>query len=785
MTAPHLVELPGGDWALWRTVGLRGAGFPVTGVLDLVVSGAATSADECISAGERTADRDGFARSFAGWAAEGSERLRGIVRDARFREAVSWQNPDLVPLLDWGLVQGGARGKKRRQLEAAVVLYWQRYTTKNEAIGFFGPFGWANWRDDGHRLRVQPGPDLLEQRRVYFEGWAMEALAEAIHRDPAYRPWSHPRLMPQYGLEGSLVHRPHQAPVSVSPVEAAILAACDGDRTAGEIVGDAVRSLGDGVPSEASGYFLLDALARRGLITWGFDVPMVMQPEAALENLLARVTDHRLQAAGLAALRELEAARDGVAAAAGSADALGRALENLASVFSRLTGRAASRAHGQAYAGRLTVFEDCRRDVTVDLGPRMLRDLAPPLRLLLTSARWYTAQLARVCRAEVRRVYRELRRQTGSTSVDLGSPAVLALFGAEGSIARSPALDLTQRWSRLLAPPADASRLQYRASELQPKVEEEFAARAPGWRLARYHSPDLLVAARSVDHVNGGDYRFVLGDFHIATNTLMIACQVEQHPHPEHLLRAVQLDIPESCVVPARGAHLDRVTARLELSIASNKDFRLALGPNPGGYPKERALSLADLLLVEVDGDVVVVTRDGRLRFDVVELFGLALTEIAAHRFRLLPDAPHAPRVSIDRLTVCREAWSVPLTSLDFAQLAPGPARFLAVRRWAGRRGLPRFLFMHSPAEVKPVFLDLDCVASVDVLCKMLRAAARAAAGGGGQDVKFSEMLPAPHEAWLPDHEGARYTSELRVVALDLRGADAHCATSTGVQVSA
>ena len=38
--------------------------------------------------------------------------------------------------------------------------------------------------------------------------------------------------------------------------------------------------------------------------------------------------------------------------------------------------------------------------------------------------------------------------------------------------------------------------------------------------------------------------------------------------------------------------------------------------------------------------------------------------------------------------------------------------------------------------------------------------------------VRFTEMLPGPDECWL-EHEGERYTSELRLVAVDLsrRGA--------------
>ena len=50
----------------------------------------------------------------------------------------------------------------------------------------------------------------------------------------------------------------------------------------------------------------------------------------------------------------------------------------------------------------------------------------------------------------------------------------------------------------------------------------------------------------------------------------------------------------------------------------------------------------------------------------------------------------------------------------------------------------------------------------------MRRTAAAPAAALGGRSVRFTEMLPGPDGCWLQDAAGHRYTSELRVVAVDL-----------------
>src|SRR5689334_402846 len=57
----HLILIPKSDWALWRWIGLRGAGFPVGHVLNLAAPESAALADRLIQAADQatpTADSD-------------------------------------------------------------------------------------------------------------------------------------------------------------------------------------------------------------------------------------------------------------------------------------------------------------------------------------------------------------------------------------------------------------------------------------------------------------------------------------------------------------------------------------------------------------------------------------------------------------------------------------------------------------------------------------------------------------------------------------------------------
>ena len=75
-------------------------------------------------------------------------------------------------------------------------------------------------------------------------------------------------------------------------------------------------------------------------------------------------------------------------------------------------------------------------------------------------------------------------------------------------------------------------------------------------------------------------------------------------------------------------------------------------------------------------------------------------------------------------------------------------------------------VFVLSPGELKPIYVDFNSPVLTRILCRQLR---RAAASFPGRPARFTEMLPGPDDCWLADQDGRRYTSELRLVAVDLQ----------------
>jgi lantibiotic biosynthesis dehydratase-like protein len=145
----------------------------------------------------------------------------------------------------------------------------------------------------------------------------------------------------------------------------------------------------------------------------------------------------------------------------------------------------------------------------------------------------------------------------------------------------------------------------------------------------------------------------------------------------------------------------------------------------------------------------------------VIELFTGLLWMHAFDTWKLAGSAKHTPRITVDGLVLVRETWRTTAAETGLVGVTGERQRYLAVRRWRARLGLPEQVFVRIDTETKPCYLDLTSPLYARVLCNLVGAADRA--GGPDTGLALSEVLPGPDDAWLADSTGLRYSSELRV----------------------
>jgi hypothetical protein len=720
----HRVELDRG-WGLWRLAALRSAGLPVERLALF-----ATGSDVDDPAALRDARRAAF---------------DALLVDDTFRAALTWQNPEAVDT--WAAAHAAAlkagerpkvSGHRFGHRFAVVTRYAQRYCAKNDTIGFFGPVAWG--RLGGPRTGYTGGGGI-RRREVYVEVWAVQAIAAAWTADPRLRAHLPVRLDPSCTVRDGTVLRPYRRPHPLTADEAAILSAL----SAGADRLGALPASGDA----------LESLRASGVVQVGFRVPISSHPLDGLERQVAAIPDAGLREERCARIdRVRQAAR--TVAAADDPDRLRAALDAAAGVLDEAAGLPVRRPPGFAVGGRTPLYLDCRRDLDATVGDDLLDELRCPLGVLLDSARWLCGQVADVAEDALVDRYRLLAATRAEVTLSELYMAAADLLEPGGRLFADVVTDFQLRWWEIIGSgPVDAAVARRLADALFPAPRRTWAA-------ARLHSPDVLLARR-VD----GALAWVLGELHVALNTLESRFFSAQADDPAELVGAMAVDMAPGRVVPLFPSTARDVSSRSypPLSLDPAGHYRYVSFGSDDGHPAGvRGTPATAITVTEQNGELVATSLADGWAAPVLECFGEHLSTVAVNLFKLRAPAARAPRVSIGSVVVCREAWRVPLTRLaEMAGRDRDPAQ-RGLRDWLGGLGVPRYVFARVPGDPKPFHVDLAAPPLADNLA---RAARRALADAPADaEVELVEMLPDPTELWLR-LPGGSYTAELRLVAVD------------------
>ena len=771
--AGHRVPLAGTTWSVWRDVCVRSAGFPAEMMLAICDEQLARSADligaDLIGAdlaGADPAGRLAYDKEYGLAAGRLSRAIAGTYADPVFQEAVTWQNPGLAQFLrDHDAGPDAARRSKQRQRELVIANYLQRYCLKNDTIGFFGPVGWASADSGAAGLVVVPGEQLLARRTTYFEVWAIDKVAAVIARQGRELGWLRPRRTRSTLLAGNVLHRPHRKPVTLTDAELRVLLACDGSRTISDVLDEV------GTP-QARG--LLARLAELGAVRLDLEGPADAWPERLLRDKLELIADPVARAAALEPVDQLIRARDAVAATAGDPAGLQSALAGLAATFEEITGSPATRRAGANYAGRTLVYQDAVRDVRVELGEAVTGALAAPLGLVLDSVRWLVNEITdryRVLFADL--VDRESARGGGAPVslqrlLIMASPYVMFTVTVRelNEIAAACTAELQRRWQQVLGPPSSASRHQVSADAISARAAEHFPERPVAWSGARQHSPDIMIAAASSAEVERGNFLLVLGEIHLAINTLDQRLFVEQHPDPARLIAAEQADRPQRIVHIQANDH-PNVTSRLNPPSAALGPGQLywsaAINDSLDPPESDTVMPGAAMTVARRGDDLVVQLAPSGAELNFFEVIGDTMAGVVADAFQPAAPAAHRPRITIDKFVLSRERWVFQVADSAWAFAVDEQERYRLARRWRQDHELPERVFYRVPVELKPTAADFRSIVLVNLFAKHIRQTKAA----GHTHYSVTEMLPDTNQLWLTDLQGRRYSSELRIIAYD------------------
>lgn len=723
----------------------------------------------CLRTAEHREIGAGFARQYGVALERQSKALAAVAADPLFRQAVTWQNHAAVDMvLDPLARQDSMSGSKRKQREALVTNYLQRYCLKNDTIGFFGPMAWVRVGEAASCFAA--GEHLVRHRTVRFEDWAVSTLAERFAAQEDVLPSLVPRRHPFIRLEGRQLVLPGGARVALPQSQCLILAACDGMHTVGAIVRGLLANPFSPFARADEILALVRQLEREERIALGFPVSSCCPlPELGLRRHLQQIEDDAARERTTRQLDRLVAARDDIAGAAGDETRLKTCMAALDAVFLELTGLAGRRRPGEVYGGRALVYEDCHRDTTMALSAQAIAELRRPLDLVVTSARWFTCEAARSFHAEFQALFENLARAAGVDRVpfcDFWLQVQTLLFNDHAPIA-ALASTLRERWQTLLQAYLVPGKRQVslRSQDIVEQVQAAFPSSCAGWTLARYQCPDLMFCAADAEALLAGDFLAVMGEVHLGGNTVVTNLFVSQHPDQDALLDAMRSDLGHPYVLPKLSPAASATPIRTQWIDDPQGSTEVLFSSGLVPVNSATAIPISELEVELVDGRLVARRIGHEWQAALLDVLGDFLSLSVMNRFGLLKKSAHTPRITIDKLVVQREAWQFARADVS-AILDHDEARsFVAMQAWADSHAMPQAVFAKVPWEDKPFFIDFSSPVFVRQFAKQIRRAEELGRDAG-ETLALSEMLPAFEQLWLNDSRQRMFTSELRIVCM-------------------
>jgi hypothetical protein len=443
----------------------------------------------------------------------------------------------------------------------------------------------------------------------------------------------------------------------------------------------------------------------------------------------------------------------------------------LSAHFTRITGVDAQRAPGGLYGDREVVHEDCEYDmpglsIGTTLRDGIAQECAAVLDAMVLPAEWRFHGL--------RQAFHQWALATmgcnQSWPVTKVAQALASCPDLVAGMVRH-ARDAVKRrcepvlaYLRACSTPVTASQeLSLSNAQLRTLAALVATARpAADWPMML--SPDILIDAPSIDAINHGDYRVVLGELHssLSVNGFYAAMLDD----PEALRRDLEQRLcqisrgmtPVNFVVP----HANKTYAAVDLAFP---DIEYGGGVARPGKPVLRLRDLyvrcdaADTWLHSASGGSPLFIYNKLpqlLGLMPLALFTYPLANERHLRRLWFETQPHAPRVVAGRHVLYRERWTLTAGAMQ-AAVGVGSAaeQFLRLRAFCRDHGLPRMVFASLPGERKPLHVDFDSWLLTAPCLQRIRALPADAA------LSLTEMLPTPDRSWLRDAAGRR-TSEIR-----------------------
>jgi hypothetical protein len=634
--------------------------------------------------------------------------------------------------------------------ERHVLLYLQRIATKNDTFSEFGPSSWGRV-ESGAANRIFLSSVHVTMREVFLERWTAHAAAAALNADPTVQIELAPRVHPNGRIEGDhFIFTDSGKIISFDSAAKGIVSRCDGKTPA--------HSLGD--------FATLRQLAAQKIVKWEVEVP-ALDPHAFATMLfdIAQWRQGPTRKYWLATLQPLAALCEEFA---GTDNVISRneIMQKAASSLHEL-GASTQSPRRFLYNAANAIGEDCSCDCAFTIGEEMLDEVVREAGPWIDVWRDAYAYIASRVAAGLRGLFQSGPVKDGTIAL----PAFLQHCETQKmsltghglvALAHIAFLELKNAFQNSLGERTDAAEWTLSADDCR-FVRKNFEY--PAFDEYTFPSADLQISAASIEHVNRGEYEWILAELHPPI-AMLHHCMYWSCPDKPAFARSLA---STTCGQPnffygfAPADFTAHTTVR-QFDVIPELSYFVA--PRRG-KPDWQIIPTAEteVFINEENGDVALRKRGSREYLGSFSRYWII--PLGFHPF-YFGRAPHMPRLRCGRVIVQRESWTVTASELcggNFTGVSPDLV--IAIEQLRAQRGLPRFVYIRpteqalrrSGAEgrdkdTKPVFIDLESYLFVEIFHRWLMKAG---------EIEVTEMLPDPNHLLWQGKDGRR-TFELRTL---------------------
>jgi Lantibiotic dehydratase, N terminus len=417
-----------------------------------------------------------------------------------------------------------------------------------------------------------------------------------------------------------------------------------------------------------------------------------------------------------------------------------------------------SRDQGKMYVGRFPVYEDCGRNLYLELGGSLVQELYDQMEILMPLYTWLAGAIAVKLHDRYLDCWHGLVKDISSINDEVDFISFLSTIQANDyteQVINEIRNLLYKCWMQVGEGSDNLEEISLSANDLVNilkflRQEEPRADRFPCFNI-NVHSPDFMLSASDKQSILEGNYSIVIGEIHPAVHTVSQPVAQPFCPYKQEVRAEVEEILSPNTLIVAdspntyQRSHIDWLDVPQLMQVV--------LPDSVGRVPESRCLPAGNGRVKLKNGVLTYVDQLMKVEQDILTVIP---SEMHRACFELASDvigSSLSPRIILGRMILKRRSWNIVEESLGaLSQPSEDLHSYLYWRQWAKSRDMPRFVFVKLEGEPKPVYIDFCNPLSIDILANFSKRK---------EPMKFSEMRPAPNELWLSDSRGD-YCSEFR-----------------------